>query len=336
MVRLKDIARQAGVSIMTVSKSLRDAPDVSAATRTRIKQLAQQMGYVPDSAAQGLRTRTTRLFGVVISTITNPIFTRMVRALEENARAAGYDIILTHTDNDLDREEEAIRRLLSRRVDGLFISPAYRIEDEARIYQELAARKTPTVLLGHAAPFCAQFPSVAPDDLVAGYHAAQHLLKLGHRKIAFLTGKPASPWSQLRFEGYRRALREAGLEPDEKLVFKAGTRIEDGVNAALQMLDEKCDATAVQAVNDLVAIGCASTLLNQGLRVPQDISIIGFGNILAAENFRVPLTTMRQPKARLGSGAVEIMAKLLRGEHADSRLIPAEIAIRSSTSAPRR
>src|SRR4051794_3219755 len=117
MVRLKDIAQHAGVSVMTVSKALRDAPDISGATKTRIKGLAQQMGYVPDSMAQGLRNRTTRLLGLVLSTVANPIFARTVSAIEERAHELGYDLILAHTLNLVEREEACIRRLLSRRVD---------------------------------------------------------------------------------------------------------------------------------------------------------------------------------------------------------------------------
>src|SRR5688572_9210010 len=140
MVRLKDIAAHAGVSVLTVSKALRGEPDVSAATSERIKQLARQMGYVPDSAAQGLRSRTSKMFGVVVSSISNPIFTRMVRALEEHAQEAGYDLVLCQSMNSPEREEICLRRLMSRRVDGVFISPVYRIEQEAPVYRELLAR----------------------------------------------------------------------------------------------------------------------------------------------------------------------------------------------------
>jgi LacI family transcriptional regulator len=334
MVRLKDIAEQARVSIMTVSKALRDEPDVSTATRARIKLLAQQMGYVPDSAAQGLRTRTTKLFGVVISSITNPIFGRIMRAIEEKASEAGYDLVIAHTLNAPEREETCIRRLLSRRVDGLFISPVYRLEAEARAYQELLARRVPTVLLGHAAPFCSQFAAIETDDLVASYHATRHLLKLGHKRIAFLSGSTTAPWARERFEGFRRALREAGLDVDDRLVFQAGSTIEDGAKAALQMVNETCHATAIQAVNDLAAIGCANALLDHGLRIPQDLSIVGFGNILAAEYFRVPLTTVRQPKYRLGLAAMETMMQLLHGQPAGSRRLPAELIVRASTAPP--
>jgi LacI family transcriptional regulator len=335
MVRLKDMARHLGVSVMTVSKALRDAPDVSAATKLRIKVLAQQMGYVPDSSAQGLRTKMTKLFGLVIPSSTNPIFARIVFAIEDRAHEFGYDVLLAHSLNKPEREENCIRRLLSRRVDGLFISPVYRFEAEARIYQEVLARKTPTVLLGPPAAFCKSFPSIEIEELIASYNATQHLLKLGHKRIAYLTGPPTAPWAHERFEGYRHALREAGLDVDDKLVFQAGSTIEDGTKAALQMFNESCDATAVQAVSDLVAIGCAETLLAQGLRIPEDISIVGFGNILTTEYFRVPMTTIRQPKFRLGVAAVETMMNLIRGERIQPKRLPAELVERKSTAPPK-
>ena len=335
MVRLKDIAERAGTSIMTVSKALRDEPDVSPTTRARIKALAQQMGYVPDSAARGLRSQTSKTFGLVISSITNPIFTRVVRAIEEHAHEAGYDVFIAHTLNNPEREEVCIRRLLSRRVDGLFISPVYRMESEARIYQELLVHGTPTVLLGHPAPFCNAFPGVSTDDLLAGYNITKHLLGLGHKRIAFLAGRLVAPWAQERLEGYRRALREAGLDVDDHLVFTAGSTVEDGAKAGRQMINENCEATAVQAVNDLVAMGCANAFLSQGLRIPQDISVVGFGNIFVSEHFRVPLTTVRQPKFRLGVAAMETMIKVLRRDYVESRRLPADLIVRESTASPR-
>lgn len=320
---------------MTVSKALRDEPDVSSATKSRLKALAYQMGYVPDSSAQGLRTKTTKMFGLVIPSITDPIFARIVFAIEERAHELGYDIVLAHTLNQSEREEHCIRKLLSRRVDGLFISPVYRFAAEARIYQEIIARKTPVILLGQPAPFCKTIPGAEVDELIASYSVTQHLLKLGHKRIAYLTGPQVAPWAHDRFEGYRRALREANLDVDDKLVFQAGGTIDDGSKAALQMVNESCNATAIQAVNDLVAIGCASTLISQGLKIPEDISIAGFGNILLTEHFRVPLTTIRQPKYRLGIAAVEMMTQLIRGERVQTRRIPGELLPRESTAPPK-
>jgi DNA-binding LacI/PurR family transcriptional regulator len=334
MVRLKDIAAQAGVSMMTVSKALRDAPDVSAATKARVQALADQLGYVPDSSAQGLRTRSTRLFGLIVPTITNPVFARLVLAIEERTYELGYDLLYAHTLNLIQREETSIRHMLARRVEGLFIFPVHRLQPEARIYQELLARRLPVVLLGQPAPYCSQFPSVAADDEAGSYAAAQHLLQLGHRRIAFLTGPIAAPWAKERLDGFRRALREAGLELDDSLLFPAGSTIEDGEKAARQLLAEARSFTAVQAPSDLVAIGCARTLLDRGVRIPHDVSIIGSGNILSAEYFRVPLTTLRQPKRRLGNAAMDLMSKLLRGQPAESVRLPVPLSVRASTAAP--
>jgi LacI family transcriptional regulator len=336
MVRLKDIAQLTGVSVMTVSKALRDEPDVSAATKARIKKLALDMGYVPDSSAQGLRTKTTKLFGLVIPATTNPIYARMVYAIEERAFELGYDVLLAHTLNKPEREDLVLRRLLSRRVDGLFITPVYRYEAEARIYHEISTRNVPTVILGSPAPFCKIFPAIETEELLASYNATKHLIGLGHKKIAYFTGPPAAPWAHERFEGYRRALREANIQPDDKLVFAAGSTLEDGTKAALQMLNEGAHPTAIQAVSDLVAIGCAETLLQQGLKIPDDISVVGFGNVLTAEFFRVPLTTVRQPKARLGYAAVEIMMKLIRGEKYELKRLNADLVERKSTAAPKK
>ncbi len=338
MVRLKDIAQSAGVSIMTVSKALRDEPDVSPATKGRIKLLAVQMGYVPDSSAQGLRTRTTRLLGLLIPAPTNPIYARIVFAIEERARELGYDLLIAHSLNKPEREEEALKRFLARRVDGLLITPVYRFEAESRIYQEIAARKIPTILLGPPAPFCRQFPSVEIEETLASHNATRHLVQLGHRKIAYLTGPPATPWAHERFEGYRRALREADIEVDDRMVFAAGTTIEDGIKATLQMLNEGIHPTAIQAVSDLVAVGAAETMLAQGFKIPADVSIIGFGNILVAEFYKVPLTTVSQPKHRLGMVAMEAMMNLIRtGVEGNSpaRKLVAELVERKSCSPPR-
>ncbi len=334
VIRLKDIAARAGVSVMTVSKVLRDAPDISAGTKTRIKLLAQQLGYVPDTMAQSLRSRKSKLLGLIIPNIAHPIFARMVMAIADRAHEAGYEIVLAQTQNVPEREDSCVLRLLSRRVDGLLISPVYRPADHVRAYQELAARGTPTVILGPLAPFCRQFPNVEGEEETASYRVTQHLLALGHQRIAFLAGRPLASWAQQRLAGYKRALREANLEMEDRWIFQAGGTIEDGAKAALEMINESCPATAIQAINDLVAIGCGETLLGQGWKIPEEISLAGFGNMMAAEHFRVPLTTVRQPKHRLGAAAMECLLQLLRGEKAQSRQLPATLAIRASTAPP--
>ncbi|MFM1770182.1 MAG: hypothetical protein RJA22_2711 [Verrucomicrobiota bacterium] len=334
IVRLKDIAARAGVSTMSVSKALRDAPDIAATTKARIRALAEEMGYMPDTFAQALRNRQSRLFGVVISALTNPVYARMLMAIEEQAYELGYQLVFAQSLNRPDREQKVIRQMLSRRVDGLFIAPVYRLEATAPVYQDLRRRGTPVVLLGPKAPFCQDFFNVETNDLAASYTATRHLLDLGHRRIAFLTGPPTVPSSVERLEGYRRALLEASLPVDDRLIFAAGGTIEEGEKAALQMLSENPGATAVQTANDLVAIGAATVFLQQGLSIPRDLSIVGFGNILVSEHFRVPLTTIRQPKYRLGSAAMDTMLRVLRGEHPNTKRLPAELEIRASTAPP--
>ncbi len=331
MIRLKDIAAAAGVSIMTVSKVLRNAQDISAQTRSRVLKISQEMGYVPDSMAQALRTRSTKLLGLVIPSVTNPVYARVVVAVEDRAHELGCDVILAHTGNDPARESHAIRRLISRRVEGILVAPVARMDPRASVYEELERQNTPTIILGQKSPFCAAFPNVECDDLEASLKATQHLLDLGHRQIAYLAGPSASPSANERIAGYKRALRDAGIDVDDHLVFHAGGTVEEGEKVALQMLNERTQFTAIQAVNDLIAIGAASTLLRQGLTIPGDFSLIGFGNFLIAEHFRVPLTTVRQPKYRLGEAAMEMMAKWSAGERPASRRLGAQLVIRESS-----
>ncbi|MBU6400699.1 MAG: LacI family transcriptional regulator [Verrucomicrobia bacterium] len=334
MIRLKDIAERAGVSVMTVSKVLRDAPDISPATKARVRSLAQQMGYVPNSMAQSLRTRTTKLLGLVVPAMTDPTIARVVMALEERACELGYDLLLSQTLHQAEREEACIRRLLARRIDGLFVTPVWRLEAKAPIYDELRQRNIPTVVLGHLRPFCQGFVNVETDDVQASTNLTRHLLGLGHRRIAYLAGPAAAPAAQERFEGYRRALQESGITVDDRLVFSAGTTIEEGEKAARQMINESAHATAVQAVNDLVAIGAANVFASQGISIPTALSLVGFGNVMTSQFFRVPLTTAGQPKFRLGAAAMESMLRVLRGEHPETTRLSAELIVRQSTAAP--
>lgn len=334
MIRLKDIAQEAGVSVMTVSKALREKQDVSPSTRERICSIARRMGYVPNAAAQGLRNRRTRLLGVVIPAPTDPVYARVIFAIEEIAHELGYDLLLAHTLGQPGREEVVLRRLIARNVDGILISPVWRLDQQAPIYEELQRRGTPVVILGHRAPFCAAFASVETDDLSASASVTRHLLELGHRRIAFFAGPQISATAQERLDGYRRALREAGIPLDDRLVFSAGSTIEEGAAAALQFMQENPGATAIQAVNDLVAIGAAETFLGQRVRIPTDLSLAGFGNVLVSEYYRVPLTTVRQPKLRLGSVAMETLVKVMKGERPGAKRLSAELVIRQSTGAP--
>lgn len=336
MIRLKDVAARAGVSLMTVSKVLRDAPDVSRATKSRIRRLAEEMGYVPDALARGLRTRRTRLFGLVVPSLNQWPLSQIAMTIENRARDLGYDLLIGQSHDDPLREEGCIRRLLSRRIDGLFLYPVYRLAPTSPIYDELRQSGPPTVLLGHAAPFCSGFVSIESEETGASLLLTQHLLRLGHKRIAFFSGPPAAPWAQERLEGYRRALREAQVPWDDRLVFTAGTTVEDGQKAARQFLGESTGATAIQAVADLVAVGAATVLWERGVRIPEDLSLTGFGNHPVSEYLRVPLTTTQPPKSSLGLSAAESMAHLLRGQPVGNKPLEPELVLRASTAPPPR
>lgn len=212
---------------MTVSKALRDKPDLSAATKSRIQALAQQMGYVPDASASGLRNRKTRLLGLVIPAPTDPVYSRVLLALESQAYERGFDLLLAHSLGKAEREDSVVRRFMSRRVDGVFIAPVYRMASTAPIFEDLLKQGVPTVLLGHRAPFCKQFVNVETDDFSASEAVTRHLISMGHRRIAFFGGPTHSPWAQERIEGYRRGLREAGIPLEDRLVFHAGSTVEE-------------------------------------------------------------------------------------------------------------
>ena len=331
MIRLKDIAREAGVSVMTVSKALRDAPDIAAKTKLRIGDLAKRMGYTPNLGARSLRSQETKLLGLVIPATTDPIFARIVMAIEQRALEHGYELILHHSWNQPEREETILQNLISRRVDGIFLSPVYRVELEVDAYRELRQRSIPTVIMGPLAEFCADFVNVQTLGNESAFGMTQHLIDLGHKRIAFFAGPRFSSRAVSRQEGYRRALRENGIEEDPALVFNAGSTIAEGAKAAEHFLEEKTKATAVQTVNDLVAIGAANVFLDSGVKIPDELSIAGFGNILTSEHYRVPLTTIRQPKFRMGMAAFDAMLKLINGQRPEQERMVGEVLVRQST-----
>ena len=316
---------------MTVSKALRDAPDIAAKTKLRIGDLAKRMGYTPNLGARSLRSQETKLLGLVIPATTDPIFARIVMAIEQRALEHGYELILHHSWNQPEREETILQNLISRRVDGIFLSPVYRVEPEVDAYRELRQRSIPTVIMGPLAEFCADFVNVQTLGNESAFGMTQHLIDLGHKRIAFFAGPRFSSRAVSRQEGYRRALRENDIEEDPALVFNAGPTIAEGAKAAEHFLEERTKATAVQTVNDLVAIGAANVFLDSGVKIPDELSIAGFGNILTSEHYRVPLTTIRQPKFRMGMAAFDAMLKLINGERPEQERMVGEVLVRQST-----
>ncbi len=335
MATLKDLAVSLNLSVMAVSKALRDAPDISAATKARVQAEAKRQHYVPNRAAQNLRSRRSGLVGVVVPQIHHTYYSHLVWGIERQAEARGFQVLLAHSLDRAENELNEVRKLLSRQIEALFLIPAIRWQHRLATLDLVRAGGVPTVLLDAYPAGADKFPGVTwvvCDDQRGSFLATEHLLELGHRRILFLAGPNGSSSSAGRFGGYQRALAAAGVSYSDTRVFLSGRDIEAGRHAMSQAISEKVEFTAVVAFNDSVAIGAAETLLKQGVRVPEDVSIAGFGDGLLAENFRVPLTTVRVPQMEMGETALRLALELQKGAPVAPRTLPVEIIVRASTA----
>jgi LacI family transcriptional regulator len=332
MPTLKELATTLNLSAMAVSKALRDAPDISAATKARVVAEAKRRHYVPNRAAQNLRLQRTGLVGVVVPQINHTFYSNLVWGIERQAEAMGLQVILTHSLDRPENEMREVQKLIARQVEVLLLVPAVRWQNRLATLELLRAGGPPTVLLESYHAGAGRRAVRAGRQ--GGALATGHLLERGHRDILFLAGPNGSSSSAGRFGGYQRALGEAGIAYTDARVYLAGRDIESGRAAMAQALSEKASFTAVVAHNDSVAMGAIGTLQQQGFRIPEDVSVVGFGDGLLAENFRVPLTTIRVPQVEMGETALRLARELQAGETAEPRELPVEIIVRGST-APR-
>ncbi len=319
---------------MAVSKALRDAPDISVATKARVQAEARRRNYIPNRAAQNLRLQKSGLIGVVVPQINHTYYSNLVWGIERQAEASGLQVLLGHSLDRADNEMREVQKLISRQVEVLLLIPAVRWQHRLATLDMVRASKVPTVLLDAYPAGAENYPNVTwvvCDDQRGGQLATEHLLDLGHREILFLAGPNGSSSSAGRFSGYQRALAAAGVAYSDTRVYLADKDISSGKQAMAQALSEKAPFTAVVAHNDSVAIGAINTLLQQGFRIPEDVSVVGFGDGVLAENFRVPLTTVRIPQTEIGETAVRLALELQKSEPAQPRHLPVEIIVRGST-----
>ncbi len=334
MSTLKEIATSLNLSVMAVSKALRDAPDISAGTKARVQAEARRRHYIPNRAAQNLRLRRTGLIGVVVPRINHTYYSHLIWGIERQAEAVGLQVLLG---SSLDRAENEIRevqKMIARQVEALLLVPAVRWQHRLGTLELVRSSGIPTVLLDAYPAGAENFPQVSwvvCDDQRGGQLATEHLLELGHTEILFLAGPNGSSSSAGRFSGYQRALAAAEVPYTDARVYLADKDIDSGSKAMTQALSEKAPFTAVVAQNDSVAIGAADTLAQQGFRIPEDVSIVGFGDGLLAENFRVPLTTIRIPQTEMGETSVRLALELQKGSPVQPRQLPVEIIVRAST-----
>jgi len=334
MPTLKEIAATLDLSVMAVSKALRDAPDISAGTKARVQAEARRRNYIPNRAAQNLRLRRSGLLGIVVPQINHTYYSHLIWGAERQAEAVDLQVLLSSSLDRAENEMREVQKLIARQVEALLLVPAVRWQHRLATLELVRASGIPTVLLDAYPAGAERFPGVSwvvCDDARGGQIATEHLLELGHKQILFLAGPNGSSSSAGRFSGYQRALAAAGVPYADERVFLADKDIDSGRKAMSQALSEKVEFTAIVAYNDSVAIGAAEALAQQGFRVPEDVSLVGFGDGLMATYYRVPLTTVRVPQTEMGETAVRLALELQRGKTVQPRALPVEIIVREST-----
>lgn len=334
-VSIQDIARAAGVSHATVSRALRDSPLISAEVRENIQRLAEEMGYTPNAVAQSLKERRSNTIGLVVTSIADPFYGRLTRGVDEVARQAGMDVFLGVSYNDAQQELAVIESFHRRRVDGI-ITASSRLTDEHA--EQLTRIGAPIVFINRQSEAeLPQFHTVQVDSYGGARQAVEHLLALGHSAIAYLgaTNRPAS--NRQRKQGYRDALTAAGIAVQDGWIQEASPErrsysddVADGQELMVRAL--QAGVTAAFCYNDMHAIGALMACRELGLNVPDQVSLVGFDGVEMAQYVTPPLTTMHQPKLRLGQLATEMLLALIEDRPVTDQLVPVELVRRCSTA----
>jgi LacI family transcriptional regulator len=331
-VRLKDIARDLGVSVVTVSKVLRGNADIGEATRKRVLKRMKELNYQPNMMARGLASGRTYTIGLVVPDLVHPFFAEFAKSLGGVLRATNRALILTSSEEDPEIERKEIRTLLNRGVDVLIIASC---QSNLRNFYELGDDRTPYLLFDRNFPHLAAH-FVGSDDFLIGEMATNHLIEIGRKRIAHIGGKNSSP-SFDRQRGYRSALAAAGLPSPDGLVVSR-ERVEEsgdvvGFQVMQELLKQKSKPDAVFCYNDLTALGAIDATLKAGLRVPEDVAFIGCGNLRYANYLRVPLSSIDQETGALGEAAGELVLDLSATPEQDPKTIfvPPKVVARESS-----
>lgn len=336
-VSIQDIAQAAGVSHTTVSRALRDSRLISSDVRGHIQQLARNMGYTPNAVAQSLRGQRTNTIGLVVTTIADPFVGRVVRGIENIAQKFNLSLFLSVSDNNPDREVTIIENFHRRRVDGVIVAAAK--IDSAREHH-LARLNVPIVLINQQAESDLDcLHSVSVDDYNGACKAVEHLIQLGHRAVGYLGAANRPRSNRIRLNAYQDALTNAGIDINDAWVQIAppdrryhSDDVIDG-KAMLPCL-VSAGVSAVFCYNDMVAIGAMLACRELGISIPNGLSIVGFDDVETAQYVTPPLTTVHQPKLRLGELAMEMLLDLITGAPVQDHIFPTELVIRASTAPP--
>ncbi|MGD9483098.1 LacI family DNA-binding transcriptional regulator [Streptomyces sp. TRM70308] len=327
MAGIKDVAARARVSVATVSRVLNGHPAVRPGTRERVRAAIDELGYRPNGVARSLRTDHTSTLGLVVSDVLNPFFTALARAVEDEARAHGYSVVFGNADEQSALQDHHVRTLLERRIDGLLVSPT---ADSASLVTEVAGSGVPMVFVDRWIAGCPQVPVVRTDGRAAIAALVDHLHRLGHRRLAVITGPATTTTGNERAEAFLGALAAHGLPAPahyrEEGDFQAGS----GRRATARFLDLPEPPEAIFATDNLMALGAMDEIRARGLRVPDDVALAAFDDIPWFLHTDPPVTAIAQPTEALGHGAVRALIDLIEGRPAASLTLTADLVPRRS------
>lgn len=334
-VTIRDIAKELGVTAMTVSRALNDKPDISPETKQRVIETAKRLEYVQSALGRGLASGYTKAIGCVVTTLTDPFIGRIVEGIEDIAREAGFALIVTTSQPDPARQISAINTLSAYRVAGIIVLCS-RVQPD--YLTELVKLDTHIVLINSelsSEQSNLAENSVRINDVYAAKSAVSHLIELGHVRIAHLKVADGSTSGQARWAGYKQTLAEHGLAYDPALTIETESSEQGGAEATRKLLDLEPRPTAIFCYADQIAVGALATLRQAGLDVPHDMSVVGIDDIAIASWVSPPLTTVRQPTRRMGRMAMKMVLRQLEGKPPLGDIVmPGELIIRESSGPP--
>lgn len=336
-ITIKDVAKQAGVSHSTVSRALHGSSLISDETIERIRQIANEMGYSPSATARSLKTNRSHALGVIVSNIDDPFFSEILQGIEETAQERGYSMLMAASQRDPERERAIVQDMRERHVDGLIIcSASFSVEQRRKLLEY----GIPIVMVNNQAAEEYRY-SIYHDDVDGSRQVTRYLIELGHQRIAYLGNSLSGRTTLDRLNGFRQEIKSAGLNIFTGYTHEVpGSRPNDGLAALDHFLSLPQPPTAIFCYNDMLAIGVLNGLHKANIRVPADISVVGFDNIVFSAYTNPPLTTFDQPKRYIGAEAARLILGLLdsyKGEEALEQQIQklkGSLLVRQSSAPP--
>ncbi|HCG5528313.1 TPA: substrate-binding domain-containing protein [Vibrio parahaemolyticus] len=330
MATMKDIAKLAGVSTSTVSHVINKTRFVSEEISERVNNAAKELNYyAPSALARSLKVNRTKTIGMLVTTSTNPFFGEVVKGVERSCYHKGYSLILCNTEGDNERMRQSINTLLQKRVDGLILMCSSLEGERIDVFERYP--DIPVVVMDWG-PMLFTSDKIQDNSLRGGYLAAKYLIDCGHTEIGCITGPLIKHQAQMRYEGYKRAMNEAGLEFNANWIIESDFECEGGYQAFKKMAERGTLPSSIFVSNDMMAMGVINAANELGIKVPDDLSIIGYDGIHIAKFMSPSLTTIHQPKYRLGQAAVETLVRRLDDKSNEAQVVQLEptLVIRNS------